>query len=149
MKNKILKSLLKKAQFGILINLTEYIQIPVLRYISKNNINDNPFILLKDISSEYELVKGKAGEKDFWEKIKFKFEQGKVEGYKSERVYPINEEQAIVEVDKKQATLYFWGPDITLNDDEEEWLWDNAEEYALYIDGNQTHFNIYVVDIDK
>jgi len=149
MTNKIRKGLIEKAFCGILIDLTEYIQIPILQYSPRNIINQNPFILLKDINSEYKLVKGKAGEINFWEKIKFMFEQEKVEGYKNERVYPINEKQAIVEVDKNHATLYCWGPDITLNDDEKEWLWDNAEEYALYIDRDRTNFYIYVVDINK
>lgn len=137
------ESLLKKAKYGLLIDIGEYTQIPILQYTPKNIINENPYIRLEDIHREYELVKGRAEEIDFWEKVKFNFEQGKARGYKSEKVYPINEEQAIVEADKSHATLYFWDPDATLDDDEEEWLWDNAEEYNLFIDGNQTHFYIY------
>lgn len=145
----MLGSLLKKSKYGVLIDLTKYIQIPILQYSHGYNINENPYIRLEDIHSEYELVKGKAEETDYWEKVKFMFEQGKVSGYKDKEVYPINEEQAIIEADKSLATFYFWEPDTKLNDDEEGWLWDNAKKYEIYINGESTSIDIYIVDIDK
>lgn len=145
----MLDSLLKKTKCGMLIDLTKYIQIPILQYTPRNIINQNPYIRLEDIRGEYELVKGKAGEEDFWERIKLKFEQGKVSGYEDGKVYSISGKQAIVEADKRRATLHFWDPDITLDDNEKEWLWDNAEEHALYIDSNPTHSYIYIVEIDN
>lgn len=145
----MLDSLLGKTSYGVLIDLTKYIHIPILQYSPKNIINENPYILLEDIRSEYELVKGRAGEIDFWEKVKIMFAQGKVRGYEDERVYPINEEQAIVETPKNYATLYFWGPDASLEEEEEDWLLENAEDYFLYIEDNPTFFNIYVLDIKR
>jgi len=149
MKTKILDSLFKKAKHGMFVDLTKYIQIPKLEYNPENVFNENLYIKLEDIHNEYKLVKGKAGEIDFWEKVKFMFEQGKVGGYEDEKVYPINEKQAVVETLKDHATLYFWGPDEPLEAKEEEWLWENSEEYGLYIEGSSTYFIIYVLDIRK
>jgi hypothetical protein len=141
------EGLRKKAKYGVLINLEDYIQIPLLKNISINTLNENPYIYMGDIHEEYESLKGMAGEKDFWDRVKFTFEQGKVGGYVDEAVYLISETEAIVLVDKKFANLYFWDPDVRLEDDEEEWLWDNAEEHELYLDGNPTTYLIYTVDI--
>jgi len=149
MKIKILDSLFKKIKHGMFVDLTKYIKIPKLDYNPENIFNENPYIKLEDIHNEYKLVKGKTGEIDFWEKVKFMFEQGKVSGYESEIVYPINEEQAIVETSKDHATLYFWGPNTRLEDEEEDWLLENAEDYSIYIEGNPTFFNIFVLDIKK
>lgn len=148
-KIKMLGSLFKKARYGTLVNLKKYIQIPILQNSHVNIINENPYIKLEDIHSEYELVKGKAAEIDFWEKVKFMFEQGKISGYEDKEVYPINKEQAIVDSSKNYATFYFWNPDVELENDEEGWLWDNAEKYELYINGNPTSIEIYISDINK
>lgn len=143
----MLDNLLRKTKYGVLIDLTKYIQIPILQYSRGYNINENPYIKLENIHSEYELVKGKTEEIDYWEKVKFMFEQGKVSGYEDKEVYPISKKQAIVEANKNHATFYFWGPDVALDDDEEEWLQENTEEQEVYIDGNPTSFYIYIRDI--
>lgn len=145
----MLDSLLKKSKYGVLIDLTKYIQIPILQYTRGYNINENPYIKREDIQNKYDLVKGKTEEIDFWEKVKFMFEQGKISGYEDKEVYPINKEQAIIEANKNHATFYFWGPDIALDDDEEEWLQENTEEQKVHIDGNPTSFYIYIRDINK
>lgn len=131
-----MNNIVNKGKFGKFIKINEYIQIPHLQYDKSNNLNENSYILLSDIKDKYDLVKGTAGEEDFWNDIKSKFQQEKVNGYQSDSVYETDADISMVEMPKIEATHIFWIPiEEKFSDDELNWIYTNTEEYSLCFNG--------------
>lgn len=146
---EIIPKFLKKiAKFGRVYKREELIQIPILIYNSVKNLNSNPYLLIREIDKEYHTHKGHATEIEFWVKKLDEYKKGKIKGFESEAVYEL-ENEYVVETIKSEATTLFW---INLEmeeleEDVSEFIDEKLEQEILYIDGEDSHSNIYYIKI--